>query len=414
MTSVAFSFLLPLARALVALALWPLAVLAQAPAWESGTDGLAPIPRLSARVTDVTGTLNAAERQALEAKLAAFEQQTGGQFAVLMVPSTAPEPIEAYSIRVADAWKIGRKGQDNGVLLLVAKDDRKLRLEVGYGYEGVLTDAMSKRIIAETIAPFFRQGQFAAGINAGVDRAIAVIGRDPSAVAPAAGAKPPPGSIGRGIDLGSLLVFLLVIVPVMGSILRRIFGKVGGATVGAGLVGTGAAVVAGSIFIGIAAALIAWVVLIFVGSGAGLRGQRPSRRIVRTVDRRWLGRRWRRDSAVAAGSEAAVADSAGAVPPAAGERGDELKRCPGLPRTDSGVTPSPTRRTSAAPSRPTGWRASSARSAKARPRIAARCALPSSRRSRSPASCASCLRESARWRSSGNCACGTPRRTTAY
>src|SRR5438067_12806507 len=97
--------------------------------------------------------------------------------AVLIVPSTKPEPIEAYSIRVADAWKNGRKGQDNGVLFLIAKDDRKLRLEVGYGLEGVLTDATSRRIISDTDAPHFRQNQFAAGINAGGARVIRVVGK---------------------------------------------------------------------------------------------------------------------------------------------------------------------------------------------------------------------------------------------
>ena len=253
MTSLATSVFAHLLRVLAFGALLPLVALAQAPNWETGTDGLVPIPALSARVTDLTGTLGPGERQALEAKLTAFEQQSGGQFAVLLVPSTKGEPIEAYGIRVAEAWKIGRKGQDNGVILLVAKDDRKLRLEVGYGYEGVLTDAMSKRIIAETITPFFRQGQFAAGINAGVDRVIGVITKDPStATAPPSRASPQRST--RGIDPGSLLVFLLVVVPVLGSMLRRMFGKLGGATVGAGLVGTGAAVVAGSILLGAVAA----------------------------------------------------------------------------------------------------------------------------------------------------------------
>ena len=135
--------------------------------WETGSDGLAPIPPLRARVTDLTNTLSPSDQQALEAKLAAWERDTGNQMAVLVIPSTKPEPIEAYSIRVAEAWKIGRKGQDNGVLFLIAKDDRKLRFEVGYGLEGVLTDATSRRIIAETVAPYFRQNQFAAGINAG-------------------------------------------------------------------------------------------------------------------------------------------------------------------------------------------------------------------------------------------------------
>jgi uncharacterized protein len=125
-----------IAQALAAalIALLPLVALAQAGAWDSATGGLAPVPPLSARVTDLTKTLSAGEKQALEAKLAAWESATSNQLAILMVPTTQPEPIEAYSIRVADAWKIGRKGQDNGALLVVAKEDRKLRIEVGYGF----------------------------------------------------------------------------------------------------------------------------------------------------------------------------------------------------------------------------------------------------------------------------------------
>src|SRR5437764_9629952 len=132
--------------------LWPGVALAQA-GWETGTDGLAPVPPLTARVSDLTNTLSPSERQALEAKLTAWEQQSGNQLVVLMVPSTKPEPIEGYSLRVAEAWKIGRKGKDNGALFVIAKDDRKLRIEVGYGLEGVLTDVTSKRIIAESVAP---------------------------------------------------------------------------------------------------------------------------------------------------------------------------------------------------------------------------------------------------------------------
>jgi len=264
------------ARALVvlAIALAPLAVLAQAAGWEQTTEGLAPIPALSARVTDLTATLAPAERQALEAKLAAWEQQSGNQLAVLLVPSTQPEPIEAYSIRVAEAWKIGRKGQDNGALLLVAKDDRKLRIEVGYGLEGVLTDATSRRIIAETITPLFRQGQFAAGINAGVDRIIGVVGKG-EPLPPAAQRKPGPSSIAVPFDW---VIFFFILVPVLGGILRRIFGKFGGASVGAALVGGGAWVIAGSMLIGVAAALLAWFVMMFLvmpgGSGVSRAGRR--------------------------------------------------------------------------------------------------------------------------------------------
>jgi uncharacterized protein len=262
------------ALAVLAFALAPLVALAQAAGWEHTTEGLAPIPPLSARVTDLTGTLAPAERQALEAKLAAWEQQTGNQLAVLLVPSTQPEPIEAYSIRVAEAWKIGRKGKDNGALLLVAKEDRKLRIEVGYGFEGVLTDATSKRIIAETITPLFRQGQFAAGISAGVDRIIGVVGKG-EPLPPAAQRQPGPQGIPVGLDW---VVLFFVVVPILGGVLRRVFGKVGGATVGAGLVGGGAWLLTGAILIGIGAAVLSWFIMMFLvmagGSGVSRAGRR--------------------------------------------------------------------------------------------------------------------------------------------
>jgi uncharacterized protein len=158
------------------LLLVPFAATAQGTAWQATTSGLAPIPKLTARVTDETNTLSAPDRQALEAKLADWEQRTGNQLVVLLVPSTKPEPIESYSIRVAEAWKIGRKGQDNGAIFVVAKDDHKMRIEVGYGLEGVLTDVTSHRIIDENVAPLFRQNKFAEGVNAAVDRIIAVVG----------------------------------------------------------------------------------------------------------------------------------------------------------------------------------------------------------------------------------------------
>ena len=236
--------------------------------WETGSDGLAPIPPLRTRVTDLTNTLSASDQQALEAKLAAWERDTGNQMAVLVIPSTKPEPIEAYSIRVAEAWKIGRKGQDNGVLFLIAKDDRKLRFEVGYGLEGVLTDATSRRIIAETVAPYFRQNQFAAGINAGVDRVISVVGKGE----PLPAAKQS-GQTRRGIggfDFGTFFIIVLVVVPVIGGILARIFGKALGSTIGGGIVGTAAWIIGGSVLIGIVAAIIAFVVILMFGVGGGI------------------------------------------------------------------------------------------------------------------------------------------------
>lgn len=240
---------------------------AQQPAWQAGTDGLAPIPALSARVTDLTGTLSQGERAALEGKLAQWEQASGNQLAVLLVPSTLPEPIEAYAIRVADAWKMGRKGRDNGALLVVAKNDRKLRIEVGYGLEGSLTDATSRRIIAETIAPAFAQNQFGAGIGAGVDRIIEVVTKgEPLPEVRSQGGSRSPAS---GIPLDMWLILLLVGVPILGSILRGMFGRVGGSMVGAGLSGVVAWVIAHSIPIAIGAGILAWIILMFIGLGGG-------------------------------------------------------------------------------------------------------------------------------------------------
>ncbi len=252
-------------RFAAALVLATLATMASA--WEAGTDGLMPLPALKARVTDLTSTLGAADVASLDARLAAWEQQTGNQLAVLIVPTTKPEPIETYSIRVADAWKIGRKGQDNGALLVVAKDDKKLRIEVGYGLEGVLTDLTSRRIIADTIAPLLRQNEFAQGITAGVDQIISVVDKgEPLAAKPMATQKK---SSGAGVPFEMLLILLFVVVPVVGGVLRRIFGKALGSTVGAGVVGAAAWVVAGSLLIAGIAGVVAFFVMLFAGAGAG-------------------------------------------------------------------------------------------------------------------------------------------------
>jgi len=254
-------------RVLAALALALVVPLASA-AWEPTSEGLAPVPPLTGRVVDLTGTLSAPDAQALTAKLAAWEQKTGNQLAVLVVPSTQPEPIETYSIRVAEAWKIGRKGQDNGAVLVVAKNDRKLRIEVGYGLEGSLTDATSRRIIAETIAPLFRDNKFAQGIDAGVSQIIDVVDKgEPLAAKPPP--KPQPSSRG-GFSFEMLLVVLFLVVPVMGSILRRIFGRFLGSTVGAGIVGAGAWWVMGSLIIAGIAGVVAFVILLVTGASGML------------------------------------------------------------------------------------------------------------------------------------------------
>ena len=160
---------------LVALLLcWAFITFAQAPVLAQVA-----VPPLTGRVVDQTGTLSSGDIDSLTQKLKDFEARKGSQIAVLIVPTTQPEEIEQFSIRVAEAWKIGRKKIDDGAILLVAKNDRKLRIEVGYGLEGALTDVTSKRIIDEIITPKFRAGDFAGGISDGVDRIISVVDGEP-------------------------------------------------------------------------------------------------------------------------------------------------------------------------------------------------------------------------------------------
>src|ERR1700733_1488046 len=142
---------------------------------DSRAQALQPIPKLQARVTDLTGTLTAGQQAELEQKLRDFESRKGAQIAVLLVPTTQPEEIEQYSIRVVEAWKLGRKKVDDGALLILAKNDHSLRIENGYGLEGVLTDVMSNRIIEDTMVPLLRQGQYFAAISAGVDQMMRLI-----------------------------------------------------------------------------------------------------------------------------------------------------------------------------------------------------------------------------------------------
>jgi len=136
---------------------------------------LVAVPALKAHVTDLTQTLSPEEQSQLDAKLMAFEQQNGSQISVLIVPSTQPEAIEQYSIRVVDVWKLGRKKEDDGVLILVAKNDRKMRIEVGYGLEGAIPDLNAKRVIDEVMKPKFKQGDYFGGINAATDTIISMV-----------------------------------------------------------------------------------------------------------------------------------------------------------------------------------------------------------------------------------------------
>lgn len=178
-----------------------------------------PLPALSAHVTDLTATLTQEQRATLEAATAAIEREKGAQVAILILRTTQPEAIEQFGIRLAEAWKIGRGGVDDGVIVIVAKDDRKMRIEVGYGLEGAIPDAVAKRIVSDLMAPRFRQGDFAGGLEA----AVAAIGKSI-----AGEALPLPASSGAadGLD-GSNLIVLLFVVIAFSGVLRAMFGGVG-------------------------------------------------------------------------------------------------------------------------------------------------------------------------------------------
>ena len=150
-------------------------ILALGMCWAVAAAADVAVPPLSGRVVDTTGTLSSGDIAAQSQRLLDFQKRKGSQIAVLIVPTTAPETIEQYSIRAAETWKIGRKKIDDGALLVVAKNDRRLRIEVGYGLEGVITDVTSKRIIDEDITPKFRGGDFAGGISAGINRMIGLV-----------------------------------------------------------------------------------------------------------------------------------------------------------------------------------------------------------------------------------------------
>ena len=185
------------------------------------------VPPLRARVTDLTGTLTPDQRQSLEQQLAAFEAKRGSQIAVLLVPTTQPEAIEQYGIRVAETWKLGRKGVDDGVLFLVALNDRALRLEVGYGLEGAIPDAVANRVIDEIVVPYFKQGDFYGGIRAGVDRVIRLVDGE---------ALPPPQARDTSWSrFERIMPFAFIGVIVIGGLLRAILGRLVGAGAAAGI-----------------------------------------------------------------------------------------------------------------------------------------------------------------------------------
>jgi uncharacterized protein len=220
------------------------------------------VPPLSGRVVDQTGTLTSGQIATLDSTLASLEKRKGSQIAVLIVPTTAPETVEQYALRVAEAWKVGRKRIDDGALLVVAKNDRTLRIEVGYGLEGALNDATAKRIIDEIIVPQFRSGNFYDGIAAGVDRLVRVVDGEPL----------PEHKVQGPVqfeDVGEFIPVLLILALVIGGMLRAIFGRL----IGAILTGTGVGVIAwlfvGALSVGLIAGVIAFVFTLISGGMVG-------------------------------------------------------------------------------------------------------------------------------------------------
>jgi uncharacterized protein len=219
------------------------------------------VPRLEARVTDLTGTLGASDSALLESELALIERETGSQVAILLVDSTRPEAIEQYAIRVAEAWQLGRGGVDDGVLILAALDDRRMRIEVGYGLEGALPDARTNRIIDGTIAPHFREGRIADGLAAGV-AAIAGALRGEALPEPATGQRGLP-------DVGGMLPILLIIGLTLGGALKRAFGALPGAAIAGGIVGVIAWFIVGIVVTACVAGVVAFLVVLFMSAGPG-------------------------------------------------------------------------------------------------------------------------------------------------
>ena len=254
----------------IALLLWALACCLATSA--AVAQDLQAVPALTARVIDTTATLDSAQLQALEAKLAAFEKTRGTQIVVLMLPSTLPEDITDYAQRVGDSWKIGRKGIGDGLLLIVAKNDRKLRIATAKTLEGAIPDLAAKQIIDRAITPRFKQGDFAGGIDAGVEQLMARI-KGEELPLPSEDAATPKRA-GSGFQLTDLAVFLFFAVPIGAKLLSGILGRKFGAVATGGAVGVLAWLFTSSLLLAGGAAVIGVLFALFasLASFGGMRG----------------------------------------------------------------------------------------------------------------------------------------------
>ncbi len=239
--------------------------------WALGWSGLAaaqvPVPNLTGHVTDQTGTLTAEQKATLEQTLTAFEARKGSQLAVLMVASTAPEEVEQFALRVAEKWALGRRRIDDGAVLVIAKDDRAVRIEVGYGLEGALNDLTSQRIISETILPRFKAQNFYEGIAAGIGQMISVVDGEPL--------PEPSNAPTRGIDsVQRYAPVLFILALAVGGVLRAVLGKVPGSLLTGGVVAVIAWFVVGAVSVALGAGVIALFVTLLGGvmGGRGVGG----------------------------------------------------------------------------------------------------------------------------------------------
>nr|WP_164939694.1 YgcG family protein [Bradyrhizobium zhanjiangense] len=230
------------------------------------------VPELTGRVVDQTGTLSSSDIAALSQKLRDFENRKGSQVAVLIVPTTQPETIEQFSIRVAEAWKIGRRKVDDGAILIVAKNDRHLRIEVGYGLEGALTDVTSRRIIDEVITPKFRTGDFSGGIGDGVDRMIRVVDGEPLPV------PSPTVNFGHLDDLAPVFIVTLFASIGIGGFFRAMLGRLLGSLATGGIIAALTWLILGSfalaIGLGILGFIIGFIADLFSAMGPSTRSSR--------------------------------------------------------------------------------------------------------------------------------------------
>lgn len=234
---------------------------------------LQPVPALAARVTDATGTLSAKQSDALEAKLAAFEREAGTQIVVLIVATTQPEDIASYAYRVADTWKVGRREVGDGLLILVAKDDRRVRIEVAKALEGTIPDLAARQVIDNAIRPAFRAGDYAGGLNAGIDQLSARVRGEalPAPQAQRRAARDGGGFGGLGRD--AFAMFFFVGVPIIGAVLTAVLGRKLGSVATGGAAGTLAWWFGAPLLLAGVAAVLA---LVLVGVlGIGTAGRRP-------------------------------------------------------------------------------------------------------------------------------------------